>query len=57
MQNIFAKITFMGFVILSMAGLLQVKNAAADNPQVALVTTLGEIQIELLPKFSPKTRQ
>ena len=54
MQNIFTKITFMGFVILTMAGLLQIKNAAADNPQVALVTNLGEIQIELLPKFSPK---
>ena len=54
MQNIFTKITFMGFVILSMAGLLQIKNAAADNPQVALVTNVGEIQIELLPKFSPK---
>ena len=54
MQNIFTKITFMGFVILTMAGLLQIKNAAADNPQVALVTNVGEIQIELLPKFSPK---
>jgi peptidyl-prolyl cis-trans isomerase A (cyclophilin A) len=54
MQNIFTKITFTGFVILSMAGLLQIKNAAADNPQVALVTNVGEIQIELLPKFSPK---
>ena len=54
MQNIFTKITFMGFVILSMAGLLQIKNAAADNPQVALVTNVGEIKIELLPKFSPK---
>ncbi|MDB0050089.1 peptidylprolyl isomerase [Pseudomonadales bacterium] len=54
MQNIFTKITFMGFVILTMAGLLQIKNAAAENPQVALVTNVGEIQIELLPKFSPK---
>ena len=54
MQNIFTKITFMGFVILTMAGLLQIKNAAAENPQVALVTNIGEIQIELLPKFSPK---
>ena len=54
MQNIFTKIKFMGFVILTMAGLLQIKNAAADNPQVALVTNVGEIQIELLPKFSPK---
>ena len=54
MQNIFTKITFMGFVILTMAGLLQIKNAAADNPQVAFVTNVGEIQIELLPKFSPK---
>lgn len=54
MQNIFTKITFLGFVILTMAGLLQIKNAAADNPQVALVTNVGEIQIELLPKFSPK---
>ena len=44
----------MGLVILTMAGLLQIKNAAADNPQVALVTNVGEIQIELLPKFSPK---
>ena len=40
MQNIFAKITLMGFVIVTMASLLQVKNAAADNPRVALVTTL-----------------
>ena len=54
MQNICTKITFMGFVILTMAGLLQIKNAAAENPQVALVTNVGEIQIELLPKFSPK---
>lgn len=54
MNNIFTKITLMGFVILTMAGLLQIKNAAADNPQVALVTNVGEIQIELLPKFSPK---
>jgi peptidyl-prolyl cis-trans isomerase A (cyclophilin A) len=37
-----------------MAGLLQVKNAVADNPQVALVTSVGEIEIELLPKFSPR---
>ena len=54
MQNIFTKITFIGFLILTIAGLLQIKNAAADNPQVALVTNVGEIQIELLPKFSPK---
>ena len=54
MNNIFTKITLMGLVILTMAGLLQIKNAAADNPQVALVTNVGEIQIELLPKFSPK---
>ena len=54
MNNIFTKITLMGLVTLTMAGLLQIKNAAADNPQVALVTNVGEIQIELLPKFSPK---
>lgn len=54
MQNFFAKITLMSFLIVAMASLLQVKNAVADNPQVALVTTHGEIQIELLPKFSPK---
>ena len=54
MQNIFAKITLMSLVIVTMASLLQVKNAAAENPQVALVTSVGEIQIELLPKFSPK---
>ena len=54
MQNFFAKITLMSFLIVAMASLLQVKNAVADNPQVALVTTHGEIQIELLAKFSPK---
>lgn len=54
MKNIFSNFTLMGFVIITMAGLLEVENAAADNPQVALVTSVGEIQIELLPKFSPR---
>ena len=54
MKGIFSKITLMGLVLIPMAGLLQVKNAVADNPQVALVTSVGEIEIELLPKFSPR---
>tara|TARA_B100000768_G_C11195930_1_gene339474 strand:+ start:197 stop:775 length:579 start_codon:yes stop_codon:yes gene_type:complete len=54
MEGIFSKITLMGLVLIPMAGLLQVKNAVADNPQVALVTSVGEIEIELLPKFSPR---
>ncbi len=54
MESIFSKITLMGLVLIPMAGLLQVKNAVADNPQVALVTSVGEIEIELLPKFSPR---
>jgi peptidyl-prolyl cis-trans isomerase A (cyclophilin A) len=54
MKGIFSKITSMGLVLIPMAGLLQVKNAVADNPQVALVTSVGEIEIELLPKFSPR---
>ncbi len=54
MKNIFSNFTLMGLVIITMTGLLEVENAAADNPQVALVTSVGEIQIELLPKFSPR---
>lgn len=54
MEGIFSKITLMGLVLIPMAGLLQVKNAVADNPQVALVTSVSEIEIELLPKFSPR---
>ena len=54
MKGIFSKITLMGLILITMAGLLQAKFAVADNPQVALVTSVGEIQIELLPKFSPR---
>ena len=54
MEGIFSKITLMGLVLIPMAGLLQAKNAVADNPQVVIVTSVGEIQIELLPKFSPR---
>jgi peptidyl-prolyl cis-trans isomerase A (cyclophilin A) len=54
MEGIFSKITLIGLILIPMAGLLQVKNAVADNPQVALVTSVGEIEIELLPKFSPR---
>ena len=54
MKGIFSKITLMGLVLITMAGFLQAQNAQANNPQVALVTSVGEIQIELLPKFSPR---
>ena len=54
MKGIFSKITLMGLVLIIMAGFLQAQDARANNPQVALVTSVGEIQIELLPKFSPR---
>ena len=54
MKGIFSKITLMGLVLITMAGFLQAQDARANNPQVALVTSVGEIQIELLPKFSPR---
>ena len=54
MKGIFSKITIMGLVLITMAGFLQAQDARANNPQVALVTSVGEIQIELLPKFSPR---
>lgn len=60
MQNTSAKTSLMSFVSIIIAttiillSLLPSKVTAADNPQVVLVTTHGEIQIELLPKFSPR---
>ena len=54
MKGIFSKITLMGLVLITMAGFLKAQDARANNPHVALVTSVGEIQIELLPKFSPR---
>ena len=54
MQNTSAKTSLMSFVSIIIAttiillSLLPSKVTAADNPQVVLVTTHGEIQIELL---------
>lgn len=54
MQKKITKFTSIGLVLLAITSSIAVKTAMADNPQVVVSTSQGEIIIELLPKFAPR---